>query len=292
MNLVEPNLYDFRMSVRLRFGPFSISSRGRVGVRVGPVSVSGGGRRRRRNTSYAKRSSKVVFEHEMVDEKNWNREQRTMRRKAAKDAQTQAASFKLKKTWRRRTEGAPIAIDPSLLASSTNSHHRDEVKDDTTVRPQGSSEITAQADLIVRIRLVMAEARIRKSKPPHVLLTGPTDAGRMMLAKIIAHELGARLRTETGAAMRRPGDLVALLTDLQNGEILFIDEVQQLHSAVEDILVEALTKGTLSVDVGLGKDKSSLTLQLSNFVFVGATIEQELLSHSLRDCFDFHAEIT
>jgi len=292
------------MSVRLRLGPFRVSSRGRVGVRVGPVSVYGGGHRSKRSSPRKiKTSSQAAFERRTAEDQQWFREQAAAKRWAAIGTWLDAVFSTPARMWRRRSRGTSVpvetkppapatlgdrAVDQDPLKAETR---RDEALTDTTARPSVMTEMTGQEELVARLRIVMAEARIRVAQPPNVLLSGPLGTRNTALAKIIAHELGAKLVTTSGPVLRRPGDFAEILFSLpmDHVSVVFIDEIHRLPIIVAENLYEALEDGTLSVVIGSDNDARSVSLTLPPIVFVGATTKPSALSQQLRDRFGFHA---
>ena len=291
------------MSVRLRLGPFRISFRGRVGVRVGPVSVHGGGHRRKRSSPRnAGMSSQAAFERRTAEDQQWFREQAAEKRWAAIGAWLDAVLSTPARVWHRRSRGPSVPVDSKPPAPATLGDRavdqdpfkaetrKDEALADTTARPS-VTEMTGQEELVARLRIVIAEACIRETQPPHVLLSGPLGTGNTTLAKIIAHELGAKLVTTSGPVLRRPGDFAEILFSLpmDHVSVVFIDEIHRLPIIVAANLYEALEDGTLSVVIGSDNDARSVSLTLPPIVFVGATTKPSALSQAVRDSFGSHA---
>ena len=163
----------------------------------------------------------------------------------------------------------------------------------TIERPAKIDALIGQAALVARLKIVMAGARIRESKPPHVLLSGPAGTGKTTLSRIVAHELDAQLVTSSGPALRRGADLAGILFSLPRDalSVVFIDEIHRLPTIVEETLYEALEDGTLSIVVGSGNEARSVALKLPPIVVVGATTKPGDLSQPLRDRFGFHGQM-
>ena len=133
--------------------------------------------------------------------------------------------------------------------------------------------------------MLIEAARLRNEPLDHVLLSGPPGLGKTTLAQVIANELGVRLRTTSGPAIERAGDLAAILTNLEERDVLFIDEIHRLNRAVEEVLYPAMEDFTLDIVIGKGPAARSIRLELPRFTLVGATTRTGLLTGPLRDRF-------
>lgn len=154
-----------------------------------------------------------------------------------------------------------------------------------SLRPKTLSEYIGQDKVKENMAVYIEAAKRRGDVLDHVLLYGPPGLGKTTLSAIIAHEMGVNLRVTTGPAIEKPGDLAALLTNLQTGDVLFIDEIHRLSRAVEEILYPALEDHAIDIIMGKGPSARSLRIDLNPFTLVGATTRAGQLSSPLRDRF-------
>jgi Holliday junction DNA helicase RuvB len=154
-----------------------------------------------------------------------------------------------------------------------------------TLRPRRLEEFVGQRELKEKLEVILGAARRRGAPPDHLLFSGPPGLGKTTLAGIIAAEMGAHLHLTSGPAIERPGDLAALLSKVEPGEVLFIDEIHRLPRTVEEILYPAMEDFVLDIVVGKGPAASSIRLPVSPFTLVGATTRTGLITGPLRDRF-------
>jgi len=161
----------------------------------------------------------------------------------------------------------------------------DEDAAETTLRPKTLREYIGQEKVRENLAVFIESARRRGEPLDHVLLHGPPGLGKTTLAAIIANEMGGTLRKTSGPAIEKPKDLAALLTNLNENDILFIDEIHRLNRAVEEILYPAMEDKQIDIIIGQGPAATSICLELKNFTLVGATTRSGQLSSPLRDRF-------
>jgi Holliday junction DNA helicase RuvB len=177
--------------------------------------------------------------------------------------------------------------DRMVVPLATPTDHTFEV----TLRPPSLDEFVGQRDLVGHLRIVLGAARSRGQHADHLLFAGPPGLGKTSLAAIVASEMGASLRTTSGPVLARPGDLVALMTDLQPSDVLFIDEIHRLPRAVEEVLYPAMEDRRLDVMIGRGPSARSIRLDLPAFTLIGATTRTGLVAAPLRDRFGFIGQL-
>jgi Holliday junction DNA helicase RuvB len=162
---------------------------------------------------------------------------------------------------------------------------RDEEAYDRAVRPKSLADYIGQAPMKAQMEIFIEAARKRGEALDHVLIFGPPGLGKTTLAHVIANELGVGFKQTSGPVLERPGDLAALLTNLQPNEILFVDEIHRLSPVVEEILYPALEDFQLDIVIGEGPGARSIKIDLPPFTLVGATTRAGLLTSPLRDRF-------
>ncbi len=156
---------------------------------------------------------------------------------------------------------------------------------DLTLRPKNLAEFIGQQKIKDNLQIFMDAAKGRQEPIEHVLLYGPPGLGKTTLAHIIANEMGVNIRVTSGPALERSGDLAAILTNLENGDILFIDEIHRMNKIIEEILYPAMEDFALDIVIGKGPSARTLRLDLPRFTIIGATTKISLLSSPLRDRF-------
>lgn len=183
-----------------------------------------------------------------------------------------------------------------LNPSELDTEKLDEQNQELTLRPKQLSDYVGQEKVKENLSLFIKAARLRGDSLDHVLLSGPPGLGKTTLAHIVAHEMGSQIHLITGPNIEKKGDLAAVLTSLQPGDVLFIDEIHRLQKTIEEVLYGAMEDYKLDLIMGQGPSARTLRLDLPKFTLVGATTRSGLLSSPLRDRFgvqvrlDFYPE--
>ena len=162
---------------------------------------------------------------------------------------------------------------------------RDDDPEAASLRPQQLSEFIGQQQARANLSVFIEAARARKEALDHVLFVGPPGLGKTTLAQIVARELGVNFRATSGPVIAKAGDLAALLTNLEERDVLFIDEIHRLMPAVEEILYPAMEDFQLDLIIGEGPAARSVKIDLARFTLIGATTRAGLLTTPLRDRF-------
>jgi holliday junction DNA helicase RuvB len=166
-----------------------------------------------------------------------------------------------------------------------SSEYLNEDRDQETLRPRLLHEMIGQRKVRDNMKVYIEAAKMRREALDHVLLYGPPGLGKTTMSNVIANELGVSIRTTSGPAIERPGDLAALLTNLGEGDVLFIDEIHRLSRSVEEVLYPAMEDYALDIVIGKGPGARSVRLDLPPFTLIGATTRAGMLSLPLRDRF-------
>ncbi|MGB4768554.1 MAG: Holliday junction branch migration DNA helicase RuvB [Candidatus Saccharimonas sp.] len=172
-----------------------------------------------------------------------------------------------------------------IVDTSIHDDDNDEQIIEITLRPQSFDEYIGQERLKKNLKLAIEAAKKRGEPIDHVLLYGPPGLGKTTMASVIANEMGVGLRVTSGPAIERAGDLASILTNLQDGDILFIDEIHRLSRAVEEVLYSAMEDFKLDIVIGKGPAARSIRLDLPKFTVIGATTRTGSLAAPLRDRF-------
>ena len=183
--------------------------------------------------------------------------------------------------WEAGEAGGENEVERLVSASLTE----DDLEIDRSLRPKHLNEYLGQTRVKENLGVLIEAARGRDEPLDHILLSGPPGLGKTTLAQVIANELGVAMKTTSGPAIERAGDLAAILTNLDERDVLFIDEIHRLNRAVEEVLYPAMEDYTLDIIIGKGPAARSIRLDLPRFTLVGATTRTGLLTGPLRDRF-------
>ncbi|MEO0779391.1 MAG: Holliday junction branch migration DNA helicase RuvB, partial [Bacteroidota bacterium] len=182
-------------------------------------------------------------------------------------------------------------MNPHLDPSKEN-FPPEEQQIERALRPSGLDDFNGQPKIVENLRVFIAAARLREEALDHVLLHGPPGLGKTTLSHIISNELDANLKLTSGPVLEKPGDLAGLLTNLEEGDVLFIDEIHRLNNVVEEYLYSAMEDYRIDIMIDSGPNARSIQISLNPFTLVGATTRMGLLTAPMRARFgiSFHLD--
>ncbi len=176
-------------------------------------------------------------------------------------------------------------IEEGEIKKTVKNNNDDEVIHDFSLRPKNFNEYIGQDEIKKNLHIAIKAAKKREEPLDHILLHGPAGLGKTTLAHIIAKEMGVHIKMTSGPALEKQGDLAAILTNLKENDILFIDEIHRLRPAIEEVLYTAMEDFGIDIIIGQGPSAKSVRLNLPRFTLTGATTKVSLLSSPLRDRF-------
>lgn len=189
-----------------------------------------------------------------------------------------------KQTNNQPDKDVSFEIDRRIITTSALEEDN-EIEKEYSLRPSKMEDYVGQDKVKKHMEIYITAAKQREEALDHVLLYGPPGLGKTTLSNIIAHEMGVNIKTTSGPAIERPGDMAAILNDLHDGDILFIDEIHRINKIIEEVLYPAMEDFAYDIMIGKGPSAKSVRLTLPKFTLIGATTRVGLLSAPLRDRF-------